>query len=171
MNMSYSPEVENAAAQWMVKHRATEDPAVLSKIVERAQENLERLGGFISPSSFERAYLELTFERVIRPFRGSLATKPAAAPLIPQEIVAYIENPRVSSFEQRRRYSSDPAFKKFYDLYANQQLKEKISQESSGSTLTVEEYRQLPAAQVAQRYQKDRSFRALVDKLIAEGKI
>jgi hypothetical protein len=37
--------------------------------------------------------------------------------------------------------------------------------------LTAAEYHQIPAAQIAARYQRDRFFKAAVDKLIAEGKI
>jgi hypothetical protein len=88
-------------------YRTTEDPAVLAKIVERAQENLERLGGFISPSSFERAYLELASEGVIKAFRGSLMDKPAAAPAIPPDVLAFIKSPHTSASELRRRYSTD----------------------------------------------------------------
>jgi hypothetical protein len=170
MYTSYSHEVVEAAIQWMVHHRATEDPAVIAKIVERAQENLERLGGLISPSSFERAYLELISEKVIAPFRGSMTDK-LAAPEIPPDVIAWIENPRVSSFEQRRRYATDPQFKKYYDLYADQQLKARIAQETGGVSLTAEEYRSLPAATAIQRYRRDRGFKIAVDKLIAQGKI
>jgi hypothetical protein len=169
--MSYSPEVTEAASRWMVHHRATEDPEILARIVNRAQENLERLGGYISPAHFERAYLELVSEGVIKPFRGSLLTKPDAAPAIPQEIIDWIENPRVGALEQRKRYANDPVFKKQYDLYANQQLEQRVAQEQNGVLLTVEEYRLLPAAVVAQRYHKEKGFRVAVDALIARGKI
>jgi hypothetical protein len=168
--MSYSPEVTESAAQWMVKYRATEDPKVLSQIVDRAQENLERLGGRISISSFERAYLELVNEKAIQPFRGTITTK-VDAPAIPQEIVEFIESPRVSAFEQRRRYSTDPAFKKYYDLYANQQLKARIAEESGSTTLSVDDYQRMPSTLVAQKYHRDKGFRAQVDALIAQGLI
>jgi hypothetical protein len=165
--MSYTPEVTEAASQWMVRHRATEDPAVIAKIVERAQENLERLGGFISPSSMERSYLELVSEGVIKPFRGSLMDKPAAAPAIPPDVIAWIENPRVSAFEQRRRYATDPQFKKYYDLYLNTQLKAKVAAEESEATLTVEAYNAMPRIEVVKRYRSSAGFRRGVDALIA----
>jgi len=169
--MSYTPEIEEAAAQWMVKHRYTSDPQTLAKIVERAQENLERLGGLIAPSSFERAYLELLNEGEIKPFRGTIMEQPAPAPLIPPDIVAWIENPRVSSFEQRRRYATDPQFKKYYDLYANEQLKKKVAEETAGVSLTAEQYRSIPAQVVIQRYRREKGFKVAVDALIARGEI
>src|SRR5258708_5024293 len=165
--MSYTVEVTEAASQWMVRHRATEDPAVIAKIVERAQENLERLGGFISPSSFERAYLELISEKAIAPFRGSLADKPTATPEIPPDVVTWIESPRTSASDLRHRYNSDPIFRKQYDAYE----KTKVGQ--TQVTLSVEEYRKLPAAVVAQNYRRDhpQGFRVAVDKLISAGLI
>lgn len=166
--MSYSTEVTEAASQWMVRHRATEDPAVVAKIIERAQENLERLGGFISPSSFERAYLELTSEGVIKPFRGSLLEKPAAAPAIPPDVVTFIESPRTSASELRHRYRTDPPFRKQYDLHEKTKGQAQVQQSAS---LTVEEYRRLPAAIVVQKYRQNGAFRAQVDALIAKGLI
>jgi len=171
MKIYTKEQFDDAASQWLVKHRATEDAATLSQILTRTRDNLERLGGYPAPSSFERSYLELVSEGVIKSFRGSLMDKPAAAPEIPPDVVAWIENPRVSSFEQRRRYATDPQFKKYYDLYANQQLKAKVAEETSGIALTADEYRSLPAATVIQRYRRDRGFKMAVDKLIAEGRI
>jgi hypothetical protein len=155
-----------AAEQWLRKHRYTGDAQVLAKISQRVQDLLEQNGGYVSTAHFERAYLELLDAGKIRPFKDPLNSHAAAAPAIPQDAIDFIE--RESAFEQRRRYANDPVFKRHYDAYANQQ---KTAQESPDSTLSVEDYRKLPAAQVAQRYQKDRSFRALVDKLISDGKI
>jgi hypothetical protein len=170
--MNTPEQFDNAAEQWLRNHRFSSDPQALTKIAQRVRENLDKLGGYVSASSYERAYLELTASGAIKPFRGTVDEHVAAeTPAIPADIVSWIENPRVSAFEQRRRYSTDPQFKRYYDLYANQQLKQKIAQESSGSTLTVEEYRKLPAATVAKRYHSDRNFRAGVDALIAEGRI
>jgi hypothetical protein len=168
--MSYSPEVTETAAQWMVHHRTTEDPKVLSQIVERAQENLDRLGGFIAPSSFERAYLELVAEKVIRPFRGSMMDKPAAAPSLPQDVIDYIESPRTSAWELDRHYRSDPTFRAQYDLWDKTKGQNREPQ-STGVSLTAEEYHRIPAATIAARYQRDRGFKLAVDKLIAEGRI
>jgi hypothetical protein len=63
---------DDAASQWLVKHRATEDAATLSQILTRTRANLERLGGYPAPSSFERSYLELVSEGVIKSFRADL---------------------------------------------------------------------------------------------------
>src|SRR5258708_27234575 len=166
--MSYTVEVTEAASQWMVRHRATEDPAVIAKIVERAQENLERLGGFISPSSFERAYLDLISEKAIAPFRGSLADKPAATPEIPPDVVTWIESPRTSASELRRRYSSDPTFRKQYDLYAKSKGQ---NQQPGVVSLTAEQYHALPAQTIVTRYRREAGFKAAVDGLIARGLI
>jgi hypothetical protein len=81
----YSKEqFDDAASQWLVKHRATEDAATLSQILTRTRDNLDCLGGYPAPSAFERSYLELVSEGAIKPFRGSLLNKPAAAPEIRQ---------------------------------------------------------------------------------------
>lgn len=164
-------EIDQAMQSWMLSKRFTADATINAKIRQRVLENLESLGGYVSVASFERAYLELLDQDEIQPFRGSIAEEPPAAPLIPKEIVDFIESPRVSSFEQRRRYATDKEFKRYYDLYANQQLKAKVAQETSGITLTAGQYRELPAATVIQRYRRDSGFKIAVDKLIAQGKI
>jgi hypothetical protein len=162
--MSYSPEIENAASQWLVHHRATSDPRTLALIVQRAQQLVEELGGVICPAFFERAYLELTNEGVIAPFRGSLLEKPAEQ-AIPQDVINYIE--RTSAYELQRRYKTDATFRAHYDAYS----KAPKQQAQVSATLSVEEYNRLPAAQIARRYQSDRSFRAQVDSLISRGLI
>jgi hypothetical protein len=164
-------QFDDAASQWLIKHRATEDPATLSQILTRTRENLDRLGGYPAPSSFERSYLELVSEGAIKPFRGSLLDKPAAAPEIPPEVIAWIENPRVSAFEQRRRYATDPQFKKYYDLYLNTQLKAKVAAEENETLLTVEQYNAMPRIEVVKKYRASAGFRRGVDALIAQGKI
>jgi hypothetical protein len=167
-NMSYDPQTEQAATEWLTKHRFVSDPQSLALIVKRVEELVEELGGYIAPAHFERVYLTLVNDGVIKPFRGTFETQQQSA-AIPEAVIDFIEH--ASAFEQRRRYATDREFKKFYDLYANQQLKEKIAQESSGRTLSVEEYNRLPAAQIAKRYQSDRSFKAQVDSLISRGLI
>lgn len=163
-------QFENAFEQWLRGHRYTDDAQTIKKIGQRVHENLERLGGVVAVASFERAYLELVSEKAIKSFRGTVGEVVAAeTPTLPQDVIHFIEH--ASAFEQRRRYSQDAVFKKQYDTYANAQLKQQIAQESSGSTLSVEDYRKLPAATVAKRYHSDRIFRTAVDKLIAEGKI
>jgi hypothetical protein len=164
-------EIDQTMQAWMQTKRFTADATTNAAIRLRVMENLEQLGGYPSIASFERATLELVSEKAISPFRGSLAEQPAAAPLIPPDVIAWIENPRVSSFEQRRRYANDKEFKRYYDLYANQQLKAKVAEETSGIALTVEEYRLLPAATVIQRYRREKGFKAAVDSLIKRGLI
>src|SRR5258708_34632122 len=92
-------------------------------------------------------------------------------PLIPPDVIAWIENPRVSSFEQRRRYATDPVFKKYYDAYANQQLKAKIAQEGAVVSLTAEEYHRLPPATIVPRYRREPRFKSAADALIAHSLI
>ena len=162
-------QFDDAFEQW-IRGRYTNDAQTIAKIGQRVRENLERLGGIPAAASFERSYLELVAEKVIRPFRGTVDQHVAAEqPEIPHDVVHFIEH--ASAFEQRRRYSQDPVFKKHYNAYATAQLKERIAQETSGTTLDVESYRELPAAVVAKRYHSDRTFRAAVDSLIAQGKI
>jgi hypothetical protein len=163
-------QFDDAASQWLVKHRATEDAATLSQILTRTRDNLDRLGGYPSPSALERSYLDLVSEGVIKPFRGSLMDKPAAAPEIPPDVIAWIENPRVSAFEQRRRYATDPQFKKYYDLYLNTQLKAKVAAEENETLLTVEQYNAMPRIEVVKKYRASAGFRRGVDGL-PKGKI
>ncbi len=164
-------EIDNTMVQWMQTKRFTADGKTNAAVRLRVLENLEQLGGYPSIASWERAYLELLDEDVIQPFRGSLAEQPAAAPLIPQEIIDWIESPRVSSFEQRRRYATDPQFKKYYDLYLSTELKAKVAAEQSEATLTVEQYNAMPRIEVVKKYRSSAGFRRGVDKLIAQGKI
>jgi hypothetical protein len=162
--MRYSPAVEQAATTWLSKHRATEDPRTLSLIVQRAQDLVEQFGGFISPSHFERAYLELVNEKRIGPFKGSFLEK-AEKPTIPQEVVDFIA--RSSTFEQRRRYQTDPEFRKHYDLYEQQQRQPK--QEATAS-LTPEQYHAMPSQELQVKL-RDPKFKLQIMKLMAEGKI
>ena len=161
--MNTERDFDNAAEQWLRTHRYTADTQVLERIALRVRENLEQLGGYVSSSSFERAYLELVSEKAIQPFRGTV-TEHAAAEVtaIPQDAVDFIE--QASAVEQRKRYASDSAFRRHYDAYTT-------NRRSSVINLDVESYRKLPAAVVAQHYRTGREFRAGVDALIAQGKI
>lgn len=138
-------QFDDAASRWLVRHRATEDPATLSKILTRTRDNLDRLGGYPAPSAFERAYLELTASGAIKPFRGSLMDKPAEAPAIPPEVVTWIESPRTSVRELRLRYRNDPAFGQQYDAYEKTKG-QRPEQQPAVVSLTVEEYHRTPAA-------------------------
>ena len=160
-------EIDNSMAQWMQTKRFTADPKTNALIRERVEVLLEN-GGYVSTSHFERAYLGLLDEDVIQPFRGSITDQPSSAPAISPDTIAFIESPRTTASELRRRYSSDPTFRKQYDLYEKTKGQ---TREPSCSTLTVEEYRTMRAADVVQRYRRDAGFKAGVDKLIAQGKI
>jgi hypothetical protein len=164
-------EIDNTMSQWMTSKRFTPDAAANAAVRLRVLQNLGKLGGYPSVASWERAYLELRAEGAVPDFRGSIAEQPAAPPLIPQEIIDWIDNPRVSSFEQRRRYATDSQFKKYYDLYLSTQLKAKVAAEENETLLTVEQYNAMPRIEVVKKYRSSVSFRRGVDKLIAEGKI
>jgi hypothetical protein len=110
--------------------------------------------------------LELVAENVISPFRGSISEQEAAAPLIPPDVIAWIENPRVSSFEQRRRYATDPQFKKYYDLYLSTQLKAKVAAEQKEEELSLETYNSMSRIDVVKKYRSSASFKRGVDRLI-----
>lgn len=162
-------DILEAGSQWMAKYRGTEDPKVLAQIVARVEELLEELGGYVSPSHFERAYLLLVNEKAIQPFRGSMQDKLAEGSAeIPQSVIDFIE--RTPARELQRRYNSgDATFRSQYDAY--EKLKSPQQQAQSSSTLSVEQYRQLPAREVARRYQTDRGFKSSVDALISRGEI
>jgi|HubBroStandDraft_2_1064218.scaffolds.fasta_scaffold15879_5 hypothetical protein len=161
-------EIDDVMSQWMQTKRFTPDAKTNAAIRQRVEENLERLGGYPSIASFERAALELMGENVIAPFRGSISEHPTAAPAIPPDTIAFIESPITTASQLRNRYNTDPTFRKQYDLYEKTKGQ---TRESSGGTLTVEEYRKMRAADVVQRYRRDAAFKSGVDKLIAQGKI
>jgi hypothetical protein len=164
-------EIDQTMQAWMQTKRFTASATVNAAIRERVLENLEQLGGVVAIASFERAYLELRTENAIPEFRGSIAERTPATPAIPPDVIAWIENPRVSSFEQRRRYATDKEFKRYYDMYADQQLKARIAQEGAVVSLTAEEYHRLPAATTVTRYRREPGFKAAVDSLIKRGLI
>jgi hypothetical protein len=80
-------------------------------------------------------------------------------------VIAFIESPRTSASELRRRYYSDQAFRQQYDLY--EKSKGQRQEQQPVAALSVEEYRRLPAAVVVQKYKRNGIFRAQVDALIA----
>lgn len=167
---STEQEIDHAMSEWMQTKRFTEDATTNAAVRMRVQKNLEQLGGYVSISSFERAYLELLNEDEIQPIRGSIEEQPAAAPAIPPDVVAFIESPRTTASELRHRYRTDRTFRTQYDMYekAKSQTQE---EKSTTASLTVEEYRRLPAAVVVQKYRQNNVFRTQVDALIAKGLI
>jgi hypothetical protein len=169
MNMySTEQEIDNTMAQWMTSKRFTPDTKTNAAIRQRVEENLEKLGGYPSMASFERAYLELLDEDVIQPFRGALSEH-QAAPAISPDTIAFIESPRTTASELRHRYNTDQTFRKQYDLY--EKTKGQSQGQQSVAPLSVEEYRRLPAAVVVQKYRQNGVFRAQVDSLIKRGLI
>jgi hypothetical protein len=164
-------EIDQTMQAWMQTKRFTASATTNAAIRQRVEENLEKLGGYPSIASFERAYLELRDENAIPEFRGSIAEQPAAPPLIPPDVIAWIENPRVSSFEQRRRYATDPQFKKYYDLYLSTQLKAKVAAEEKEEELSVDTYNTMARIDVVKRYRSSPSFKRGVDLLIKRGLI
>jgi len=161
--MSYAPEVEQAATEWLSKHRFVSDPRSLALIVKRAQELVAELGGYIAVAHFERAYLELVSQGEIKPFRGTYESQ--QPPAIPQDVVDFIE--RSGARELQQRYKTDTTFRAQYDAWE----KSKKSPEASSAPLTAEDYHRISAREVARRYQTDMGFRASVDSLISRGLI
>ena len=171
MNMyDTEQEIDNAQAQWMLHRRFSADAKTNALIRGEVENYLEEAGGYPAPAHFERFYLQLLHDGKIQPFRGSLSEQPTAAPAISPDVIAFIESPRTSTSELRRRYSSDPTFRQQYDLYEKSKAQ---NQQPGVVSLTAEEYHRLPAAQIVQNYRSDhpRGFKAAVDKLIAQGKI
>jgi hypothetical protein len=162
--MSYAPEVQQAAEQWLTHHRATEDPRTIALILRRAQEIHEEQGGYFSTAHCERAYLELCAEKKIQPFRGSFAEKTEVS-AVPQDVVAYIE--RTSAYELQRRYKSDPVFRAHYDLHQQQQQQPKPEATES---LTPEQYHAMPARELQVKL-RDPQFKLQVMQLIRKGQI
>jgi hypothetical protein len=171
--MNYTEQqLDNAMTEWMRKHRSGDDKTNAA-ILRRTIDNLEVLGGYPSPSAFERSYLELVSEKAIKSFRGTVDQHVAAeTPALPQDVIAYIESPRTSALEMNRRYRSDSTFRAQYDLWEKTKGQQQ-AQQSTGVSLTAEEYHRIPSREIAQKYQRDFpiGFRAAVDLLIKEGKI
>jgi hypothetical protein len=164
-------EIDNAQAQWMLNRRFTADATTNALIRGEVENYLEEAGGYPAPAHFERFYLQLLNDGKIQPFKGSLAEQPVPAPLIPKEIIDYITSPKISAFEQRKRYANDKEFKRCYDLYATMQLKAQVAAEEKEETLTVEQYNAMPRIDVVKKYRSSASFRRGVDALIAKGLI
>lgn len=159
-------EIDQIQLQWM-ERRFSADPKINALVRQRVEENLEKLGGFVSVASFERAALELITEKAVAPFRGTFADRPAAAPAVPPDVVAFIESPRTTTHELRLRYRQDPVFRKQFDEY--EKAKGQAPDRQSGVvSLSIEEYHHIPAAQIAQKYHRDypKGFRAAVHELI-----
>ena len=159
-------EIDKAQSDWMMNRRFTADPATNALIRGEVENYLEEAGGYPAPAHFERFYLRLLNDGKIQPFRGALSEQPPPAPLIPKEIIDWIESPRVSSFEQRRRYATDPQFKKYYDLYLSTQLKAKVAAEQKEEELSVETYNNMSRIEVVKKYRSSPSFKRGVDRLI-----
>ena len=163
-------EIDNAQTEWMLNRRFTADAKTNALIRGEVEKYLEEAGGYPAPAHFERFYLQLLNDGKIQPFRGSLSEQPAAVPAISPDVVAFIESPRTTASELRNRYRTDRTFRTQYDLYekAKSQTQE---EKSTTASLTVEEYRRLPAAVVVQKYRQNAVFRTQVDALIAKGLI
>ena len=99
----YSEEIKSIASQWLVKHRSTTDPEVVAKILDRARELCESQGGHFCVAHCERAYIELTNEGAVKPFKGGFESIPSEG-FIPQEVIDFIE--RSSAFELKNRYKA-----------------------------------------------------------------
>lgn len=155
-------QTEQVATQWLTKHRFTSDPRTLALIVQRAEELVAELGGYLAVAHFERSYLELLNKGQIKRF-GTFESQ--RAPEIPKDVIEFIE--KSSAFEQQRRYKTDPVFRQQYDEYSQQSR-----QVPAGDIpRTAAEYHQLPARTIALRYQKEPAFKAAIDALIAKGAI
>jgi hypothetical protein len=76
---SIEQELDTTMSHWMQTKRFTADATTNAAIRLRVQENLEKLGGYLSVASWERAYLELRTENAIPEFRGPITDQPAAA--------------------------------------------------------------------------------------------
>jgi hypothetical protein len=162
-------EIDDVMSQWMQTKRFTANPKVNALIRQRVEQYLEN-GGFVAQAHFERAYLSLLNEDAIQPFRGSISEQPPAALPISPDVIAFITSPRTTASELRHRYRTDPTFRTQYDMY--EKAKSQTQEEKSTTpSLTVEEYRRLPAAVVVQKYRQNGIFRNQVDALITKGLI
>ena len=158
-------EILDVMREWMEKKRFTADDATNKKILQKVANYLQG-GDVVSVSHFERAYVILVDKGEIAPFSQSLNSMPAPEPLIPADVVAYIES--ASAFEQHRRYRNDPVFRKHYDAYTASKEQAPVQAEEP---LTADAYHRMSAGEVIRRYRADAKFKAGVDSLVARGLI
>jgi hypothetical protein len=121
-------------------------------------------GGYASQSAFS-----IVIDLMLQSGDLAVVRDSESQSQIPQEIADYIqraESGRVSTFELRRRYMSDRAFRDFYDVHTGL-----ASLATQPIQLTAQEYRSMPIAVVRRRVASDPVFKAAVDKLFASGQV
>jgi hypothetical protein len=158
----YSEEIKSIASQWLVKHRSTTDPQAVAKILDRARELCESQGGHFCVAHCERAYIELTNEGAIKPFKGGFDSKPSEG-TVPQDVIDFIE--RSSAFELKTRYKTDATFRRHYDEY-----QKRPRQPQENRTLTAEAYRRMPSRELQLKL-RNPHFKLQVMQLIKAGQI
>jgi len=115
--------------------------------------------GFASRSMFSIVLNLMIESRDLVPIHES--------PQIPAEIADFInkaESGRISTYELRRRYMSDKAFRDFYDVHSGIATPQPIQ-------LTADEYHRIPSRTAQARYRQEPAFRAAVDGLHASGRV
>jgi len=135
---------------------------VHSKLREFTQAYIEKHNsGCSSQSAFQIVLDLLVKEGDFKPIKTE--------PDVPAEFAEYIrkaESGKISTYELRRRYMSDRAFRDAYDVHSGL-----ASFASQPATLIVEQYRSMPSAVVQKRYRQDPTFKAAVDALLASGRL
>jgi hypothetical protein len=97
-------EIDRTMEAWMTSKRFTQDATANAAVRLRVLQNLEKLGGYPSIASWERAYLELRAENAIPEFRGSVSEHPAEAPAVTLSAEEYR---RLSATVAKKNYRTD----------------------------------------------------------------
>jgi len=88
---------------------------------------------------------------------------------IPADIRDFIEKAErgeISTYELRKKYTTDRRFKDAYDRFSGW-----TSTASTPVVITAEDYKRIPSAVAQRRYQQEPAFRAAVDVLHASGRV
>lgn len=118
--------------------------------------------GFASQSAFS-IVISLMVES------GDLVPIRDESPSIPADILEFIqkaESGKISTYELRRKYTSDRRFRDAYDIHTGLAA----LATPPAIQLTADEYHRIPSRTAQMRYQKDPAFKAAVDALHASGR-
>jgi hypothetical protein len=141
-----------------IRMRAEPQPYPPDSALEAVSERAERYNAE-AVSAWARAVKELAAERVI-----TLVQPPARPAEIPDNFADTINS--MSSTELRIKLNRDPAFAELYGRWAALP-----PSPPKPVTLTVEQYRATPSAEIQRRYRNEPLYKAAVDRLHASGQV
>jgi hypothetical protein len=168
-NMQFEKDYDDFVSQLDAPILLPDDGSGVGKtglplLFEYVKHTVEANGGYSSVSVFQISLAELVKAGELK--KLSVQEEPT----IPEDVLALIkdaESGKISTYELRRKYTSDRRFRDFYDAYVG------IAQSAAPQpiTLSAQDYRSMPTAVIQKRCQQEPAFKAAVDKLFAEGRV